>query len=72
MLKVEYDKKTSEMDFDITGNLDVVLNEYSALTKTLFEAASRMLGKDEAKRELKRYYKIGLQRAMEKEGKDND
>ena len=72
MLKVEYNKKTSEMVLDITDNLDVVLNEYSALTMTLFEATSRMLGKDEAKKRLKEYYKIGLQRAMEKEGADNE
>lgn len=72
MIKIEYDKKTSEMAFDIVGDLGLILNEYSALTKELFETTSRMLGKDEAKRELKRYYKIGLERAMEKEGKDND
>ena len=72
MIKVEYNKKTSEMVFDITGGLDIVLNEYSALTKILFESASRMLGKDEAKRELKEYYKIGIERAMKKEGKDNE
>jgi hypothetical protein len=72
MIKVEYDKENSEMNYDITGDLDVVLNEYSALTKTMFETVSRMLGKDETKRELKRYYKIGIERAMKKEGADNE
>lgn len=72
MIKVEYDKKTEEMVFDVDGNLEIVLNEYSALTKELFKTTSRMLGKDEAKRVLKEYYKIGLKRAIKKEGEEND
>lgn len=72
MIKIKYDKKTEEMVFDLEGKNIIVLNEYSALTSYLFQLFSKEVGKDEAKRLLKEYYKIGLKRAketMKKEGK---
>ena len=72
MIKAEYNKKTEDMAIDIEGDLNIALNEYSAITKSLFEGLSRIAGENEAKKIFKKAYKIGLKRAMEKEGTDNE
>jgi hypothetical protein len=72
MIKVEYDKKTEEFVTDIEGDANIILNEYATLTKDLFEGISRALGEDETKKILKKAYKIGLKRAIKKEGEEND
>lgn len=72
MIKAEYNNKAEDMVIDIEGDLNTALNEYSAITKSLFEGLSRIAGKKEAKKIFKKAYKIGIERAMEKEGKDNE
>lgn len=72
MIKVEYDKKTEEMETVIEGDANIVLNEYKELTKKIFEALSKITEEDEAKKIVKKAYKLGLKEAKEKEGKEND
>lgn len=72
MIKAEYHIKTDEMEVHIEGEANMLLNEYSKITEDLFGTLSRITGEKEAKKIFKKAYKIGLNRAMEKEGKDNE
>ena len=72
MIKAEYHKKTDEMEIYMEGGANILLNEYSAITEELFENLSRITGEKEAKKIFKKAYKIGVNRAIEKEGKDNE
>lgn len=72
MIKAEYHKKTDEMEIHMEGGANILLNEYSAITEYLFENLSRITGEKEAKKIFKKAYKIGVNRAIEKEGKDNE
>lgn len=72
MIKAEYHKKTDEMEINMKGEVNILLNEYSGITKDLFGNLSRIIGEKEAKKIFKKAYKIGVNRAIEKEGKDNE
>ena len=72
MIKAEYNKKTDEMEIHLEGEVNILLNEYLEITKDLFGNLSRITGEKEAKKIFKKAYKIGLNRAIEKEGKDNE
>ena len=72
MIKAEYHIKTDEMEIHMEGVANIILNEYSEITKDLFENLSLITGEKEAKKIFKKAYKIGVNRAIEKEGKDNE
>lgn len=72
MIKAEYHIKTDEMEIHMEGGANILLNEYSAITEDLFGNLSKIIGEKESKKILKKAYKNGVNRAIEKEGKDNE
>lgn len=75
MIKAKYDLKSDEMNSEIKGEANTILNEYMAITQHIYESFSINIGKDATKKLLKKVCKLGIKKAeleAEKEGKENE